>query len=91
MKIYATTKEDNKKGIMRLELDGADLELLEELQDRVERLLKIEEALEVVSINAVSIFGVDTPTVTADGAKFLQAIVDGWDAPDDVEYSPDER
>jgi hypothetical protein len=85
VKIFATTPEDNKRNVMRLELDGADVELLEELVDRVERLVKVEEALDVVGIQSVGMFGQDLPTVSAEGAKFLKRIVDGWDADEDIE------
>lgn len=81
MKAHLATKRDNERGIMRLELDGNDVEILEGLVDRLERLEKIEEALDVVAVQSPFILGNDLPTVTREGRKLLQAIVEGWGAP----------
>ena len=88
MKIFATTPEDNKREVMRLELDAGDVELLEDVADRLRRLVKIEEALEVVAMQAPTILGQDIPTTTADGADLLETVVKGWDAEEDIEWKP---
>lgn len=88
MKICPTTSNDNKKGLMRVEFDGNDIELLEEAIDRLRRLVKVEEALDVVGTPAISFLGHDIPTATADAAEFLDVLVKGWDAPAKVIFHP---
>lgn len=89
MKIFSTTAEDNKRGIMRLQLDGSDLELIEELVDRLNRLAVIEDALDVKGFVSPFIQGNDLPTLTREGAEFLDAIRKGWDADEDIELVRD--
>jgi hypothetical protein len=81
MKAHLATKRDNERGIMRLELDGNDIDVLEGLVDRLERLEKIEDALDVVAIQSPFILGQDLPTVTREGRELIQSIVEGWGAP----------
>jgi hypothetical protein len=90
MKAFVATKRDNERGIMRLELDGTDVEILEGLVDRLERLEKIEAALDIVAFQSPYILGHDLPTVTKEGRKLLQAIIKGWGEPysseSEIEY-----
>lgn len=84
MRAFPATARDNDRGIMRLELDGDDIELLEAVVERLEALEKIEEALDVVASRSPFILGSDTPTATAEGTTLLRGILGGWGYPDDA-------
>lgn len=86
MRIFATTPEDDKNSVMRLELSARDIEVLEEGVDRLRRLVTIEDALDVKGFVSPYITGNDLPTLTGEVADLLEVLVKGWDAEAEIVY-----
>jgi len=78
MKIHPATSRDTERDIMRLELNAKDIETIHLVVDRLYKLLVIERELGVVAMQAMSIFGEDLPTITAEGIKLLEKITTEW-------------
>lgn len=79
MKTFEATKRDNERNIMRLELTGDDIETLGLLVERLEVLLKIEEAMDSVAVEGLGFLGHDLPHITEEAKNLIIRIVDGWD------------
>jgi hypothetical protein len=92
VRVLPTSKRDNDRFVMRLELSAGDVETLELLVERLDALTVIEDALGVVAVQSPSILGSDLPTVTREGIALISSIVDGWDIPahDDARASSPE-
>lgn len=80
MKCFPATPKDNERCIMRLELDGNDVELLEYAAEALGKLALIEDVLGVKGFVSPFITGEDLPTETISAALLVSRIVDGWDS-----------
>jgi len=81
MRAFEITRRDNERNIMRLELTGEDIDLIEAVIERLVVLEAIESALDVVSVRGPFILSKDIPTVTKQGRELLLAILKGWGFP----------
>jgi hypothetical protein len=78
MRTFLATKRDNELNVMRLELSGDDVELLDEAVLALRKLALIEDALGVKGFESPFILGKDQPTQTRAAARLLDTIVEGW-------------
>lgn len=79
MKVFAATDRDNELERMRVEFTAEDIDTFEGLIERLDALLKVEAALDVVAERAQTILGSDTPTVTQAAREMIVELVRGWD------------
>lgn len=82
MKVHPVTTRDNERGELRVTLTGEDVEVLEGLAERVEKLAQIEDVLDSKAVHSPFIMGSDMPHVTRDGLALLLSIVKGWEGED---------
>jgi len=61
-----------------VELDALEVDTLELVLERLDKLVEIEKIMDDVAFRSPAILGQDTPHVTADARKLIAAIIKPW-------------